>query len=119
MFARTSTALLLRRPRRSAFTRGFSTRLKHAPLHSSGFVIVGDLAGFLGTICLSACALPLVVQTVSTGHTSVDPLFLGLWLAGELLMLAHVLAAGATLPVKLNYIANSIMVGVIGCYRWL
>lgn len=77
-------------------------------------------AGYLGAFCLALCALPLLIHTMQVGNaTDVEPSFLALWLSGEALMLFHVASAGATLPVKLNYLANVIMVGMIGCYKWL
>ncbi len=76
--------------------------------------------GYVGAVSLALCALPLLLATVRDGHANgVDPVFLALWLGGEVAMLWHVLLVGATLPVKLNYIANSLMVSVVGWYRFL
>lgn len=80
--------------------------------------MLGKLAGYAGTLCLGACAAPLLIQTIRVGHTDLDQTFLALWLSGELLTLWHVLVEGGTTPVKLNYLANAAMVSVIGWYRW-
>ncbi len=79
-----------------------------------------QVAGWLGGALLACCALPLVVSTVRDGHAhGVDPVFLALWFSGEAAMLVHVLFVEASLPLKLNYIANVIMVGIVGWYRWM
>jgi len=82
--------------------------------------VVSTALGYLGMVCLGMCALPLLLHTITVGNAAaVEPRFLALWLTGEVSMLCHILHEGATWPVKLNYIANAFMVGVIGCYRWL
>jgi hypothetical protein len=80
---------------------------------------VKEILGYLGTALLSLCAFPLVVATIKAGHADgIDPGFLALWFAGEVAMLAHVLPNGATRPIRINYFANAIMVGIIGWYKW-
>lgn len=74
--------------------------------------------GYLGALSLGLCAAPLVWRTVRDGHArGVDPWFLGLWLLGEAVMLAHVSLVGSSWPVFVNYAANVGMVGLIGWYK--
>lgn len=76
--------------------------------------------GNIGTVLLGACGLPLLMATIRVGHANgVDPVFLALWLGGELAMLGHVLLDRASIQVRLNIIANTIMVGTIGWYKWV
>ena len=75
--------------------------------------------GALGVLVLSLCTVQLLVRTIRDGHANgVDPWFLGYWLGGLLLMLVHTVGASAPWPVILNYGLNTLMVGVVGWYRW-
>ncbi len=80
---------------------------------------MAGIAGWIGMLCLGACAAPLMLEAVKAGHTDINPWFLFLWLTGEVSMLIHVLLKKASVPLIVNYTANVGMVGVIAWYRWV
>jgi MtN3 and saliva related transmembrane protein len=74
-----------------------------------------ELVGILGALCLGLCAVPQAVRcwrTRSAGDISWA--FLGLWLAGEILTSAYVIASHSADPVLLaNYLLNTILIILI------
>jgi len=59
-----------------------------------------------------------MIRTIRDGHADgVNSMFLWLWLSGEVLMTLHVGIVGGSLPVLCNYIANVLMVGLVGWYK--
>lgn len=74
--------------------------------------------GYIGTLLLALCSLPLLIRTIKDGHCrGIDGVFLACWWLGEEAMLGYVSAVTPTYPLVLNYLANVLMVGVIGAYK--
>lgn len=79
-----------------------------------------DFLGWFGAICLSICGLPQLVKTLRTRSVrDLSPLFLGVWLLGEVGYVSYV-AARAPMPALLfNCICSGVIAGALfGCY-WL
>lgn len=74
-----------------------------------------ELAGWISSFLLGACALPQVLKTWRTGNTEgLSMAFLGMWMGGELFGLLYT-AGFATIPWPLvvNYGANIMMIGYL------
>lgn len=79
-----------------------------------------ERVGWLGTVLLAACGVPLLVKTVVDGHArGVSLWFLVMWLAGEALTFVYVLRAARRRQLIANYSANLLIVGVVLTYRVL
>ena len=74
-----------------------------------------ELIGILGALCLGLCAVPQAVRCWRTRSAGdISWLFLGLWLAGEILTTVYVIASHAADPVLLaNYLLNTILIILI------
>ena len=80
--------------------------------------MLAQAAGYVGAWALAMCAFPLMMETIIRGHADgINTYFLFLWLMGEICMLYHVVATGASMPLILNYAANALMVSVVGVYK--
>lgn len=78
-----------------------------------------ELVGYLGAVLLAGCGIPLLVATIRARHArGLDPWFLGMWLTGELALLAYVLVTGPSAPLVINYALNAAIVGVVSAFRW-
>jgi hypothetical protein len=77
-------------------------------------------AGAVGATAFALSGLPQALRAVHDGHArGVASGTVGLWLIGELAMLAYTLAEYTSDWVLLaNYGANAVIVGVIAWYHW-
>lgn len=66
------------------------------------------MIGWIGTLLLAGCALPLTLQALLQKKAEVQPVFLALWLSGEILMFIHCLTIGDA-ALLVNYAANIIL----------
>ena len=80
-----------------------------------------EAAGWIGNICLAVCGVPLAVRCLRTGTTSPQldglGLFLPLWVTGEFMTLAYVIALGDW-PLLLNYSANVAALSIVIRYHF-
>lgn len=74
---------------------------------------VFELVGWIGGVCFALCAVPQAVKAWRSRST--DDLswgFLGMWLVGEICMLAYVIPTGNA-PLLFNYAGNLVCLLVI------
>jgi len=78
------------------------------------------IIGWIGAICFGLSVLPEAVLTVERGEANAySPIFLALWLIGELCSLAYACAARPIkpfIPIIANYIFNLICLIIILIY---
>ena len=83
-------------------------------------VLVGithEEIGYISTVCLGLCAVPLLYKTIKDGHCKgVSGLFIFFWLIGEILGTVYVVPL-AKLPLIINYGFNVITVSIIFIYK--
>lgn len=71
--------------------------------------------GYLASMCLIVCGIPLAIESYKTKQSRVNPGFLFLWYAGELL--GSVYAIGLLNgPMMLNYLFNLAILSVVVYY---
>ena len=77
------------------------------------------ILGSIGALLFILCAVPLAWSTVRAGHCrGVSAPFLALWLAGELVMTAHVLLLPVlSVPLMVNYVLSTMLTGLVCWYR--
>jgi uncharacterized protein with PQ loop repeat len=75
--------------------------------------------GWIGSICFAACGVPQVVQCVRQGHArGLSPVFLMLWLIGEVCYVAAILMEfGWVGWMMVNYLINLLCLVIICWYR--
>jgi uncharacterized protein with PQ loop repeat len=81
---------------------------------------VVEIAGWVGGLLLSWCAVPQVLYCVRQGHAQgVSWAFLGMWGFGEIFTLAYVLGSRDSLdwPLLMNYSVNIVFISIIAWYR--
>jgi uncharacterized protein with PQ loop repeat len=79
-----------------------------------------EAIGWVGSFCFAVSALPQTIKTVRT--KSAEDLswgFLGLWLVGELCMLAYAAIELDSTPLVVNYICNLACLLPIIYYKYL
>lgn len=73
--------------------------------------------GWFGSICLSLCALPQVIQCIITGNANgINWLFLLMWLSGEISLFIYLLPKNET-ALLFNYGLNIIFLLIIIRYK--
>jgi MtN3 and saliva related transmembrane protein len=74
-----------------------------------------EIVGILGAAFLGLCAVPQALKCWRTrSAVDISWAFLGLWLAGEILTSAYVIASHAADPVLLaNYLLNTVLIILI------
>ena len=73
--------------------------------------------GFISTIFLGLCSLPLFIKTIQDGHCKgVSGVFITLWFLGDITGVAYVVPLGK-LPLIINYGLNTIMATTILIYK--
>jgi len=78
---------------------------------------MGDVFGYIGSICLAICALPQAIMSYRRGHSKGLSIgFLLLWTAGEIFTLMYVWPK-MDMPLILNYSANLVFLSVIWYYK--
>lgn len=79
-----------------------------------------EAVGWVGQLCFAICALPQAIQAYKDGHSNgVNPLFLLLWLVGEVLSLIYVgIAYSDAKPIIANYIVNLSLLSVILYFKF-
>ena len=76
-----------------------------------------EFNGWLGSILLAICAVPLAYRSLVDGHSKgVDTLFLVIWTLGEICTLTYVLY-NWDLPLILNYGLNLVFIGIVVYYK--
>ena len=75
-----------------------------------------ETIGFIGSILLAVCGIPEVVRTIKDNRCHLGWNFLLLWFGGELFMLTYIIPM-KDLPLLLNYIFNSLLVGIMLFYK--
>lgn len=79
-----------------------------------------ELIGWLGSLLLTGCALPLVVQTVREGHgKSVNTQFLVAWIIGIILTLISLLGKSGVSYLLVSYGASLVFAGIISYFKWM
>jgi hypothetical protein len=73
--------------------------------------------GWLSTILLAACGVPLVVEALRSGKSNVNPWFLWLWCLGELLGLVYCISLSSP-PLIVNYSFNLSLILIVLRYRY-
>lgn len=81
--------------------------------------MIATILGTIGTALLIGCAIPLALDAVRLGHArGVSKWFLGSWLLGELVMIAHVLTLSTlSWPLLANYVVSALLTGLVCYYR--
>lgn len=77
-----------------------------------------ELIGWLGSILLAACGMPLAWQSFKQKHSNgISNTFLAMWLVGELLTFAYILPK-QDYPLLFNYSLNIICIVVVIRYKF-
>jgi len=78
-----------------------------------------EIIGWVGSFLLTFCGMPLVWQSHKDGHArGVNIVFLEMWLWGEVLVLAYILAQPMLLwPLIANYAFNIMLILIIQHYK--
>lgn len=77
---------------------------------------VTEFIGWIGSICLAICALPLVIDSISRGYNELPWASLWLWIVGEICVLYYVIAHKKW-PLTINYGLNAIGILILMYYR--
>ena len=75
-----------------------------------------EVIGFIGSTLLAVCGIPEVVRTIKDNKCHLGWNFLLLWFGGEILMLTYIIPM-KDLPLLLNYIFNTALVGIMLFYK--
>jgi len=75
-----------------------------------------ETIGFIGSILLAVCGIPEVVRTIKDNKCHLGWNFLLLWFGGELFMLTYIIPM-KDLPLLLNYVFNTALVGIMLFYK--
>jgi len=75
-----------------------------------------EAIGFIGSILLAVCGIPEVVRTIKDNKCHLGWNFLLLWFGGELFMLSYIIPM-KDLPLLVNYIFNTALVGIMLFYK--
>jgi len=76
------------------------------------------LLGYLAMFCLMTASIPQVLKSIREGHSKgIAGGYVILLLFGFSLMATYLLLTKPIIPVLINYIANLIMMLVIGYYK--
>lgn len=78
-----------------------------------------EIIGWVGSFLLTFCGVPLALQSYRDKHShGVNMVFLQMWLWGEVLVLAFVLAQPILLwPLIANYAFNTFLILIIQHYK--
>ena len=77
-----------------------------------------ELIGWIGSILLALCAVPLAWQTFKQKHSNgISNTFLAMWLIGEILTFAYVLPK-QDYPLLLNYGLNIACLAIVIRYKF-
>ena len=78
-----------------------------------------DSFGWIGSILLAICGLPMLIKSYKEGHAEgVSLLFLLAWWLGEVLLLVFVIGKFKGIILILNYSANVLLVTGILYYKF-
>jgi len=73
--------------------------------------------GYISTICLGLCSIPLLFKTIKDGHCKgISSSFLFLWTVGELAGLIYVIPM-KDIPLISNFLFNTIATGILVGYK--
>jgi len=75
-----------------------------------------EVVGWLGSLMLATCALPLAIEAYKNKRIALNRAFFHLWLWGEVLVCAYLLHQGPS-PLLINYTVNIICLLIVGRYR--
>ena len=77
-----------------------------------------EIIGWIGGIMLALCTVPQAIQSYRQKHSlGISKLFLGMWLAGELLTATYVFPKH-NYPLLFNYAVNVVCLVIIGWYKY-
>lgn len=77
-----------------------------------------DIVGWLGSILLAVCAVPLAWQSFRQKHSNgISNIFLAMWLAGEVLTFIYILPK-QDFPLIVNYGLNLVCLAVVIRYKF-
>ena len=68
-----------------------------------------EAVGILGAVLLALCGVPEVLRSWRRGYSDIGLGFLGMWLAGEVLLMWYVLATTADPILLVNYGFNVVL----------
>lgn len=76
--------------------------------------------GYIGSMLLAFCALPQAISSAVSGHSlGISGLFLWTWFLGEVCLIVYTAAVmGMHNPLFLNYMVNTVLVGIILKYKY-
>ena len=72
--------------------------------------------GWIGSILLASCGLPLAIQSIREGKSDLSWYFILMWGIGELFVLIYVIPQ-RDYPLIFNYAGNLILILIIVRYR--
>ncbi|HDH51755.1 MAG TPA: PQ-loop repeat-containing protein [Nitrospirae bacterium] len=80
--------------------------------------IMADLIGWIGSVAFAVCGFPQAWECFkSKSAKGISPVFVGLWLTGEVCYVISVLMKfGWVTWMMFNYLANLVSIAVIGYY---
>ncbi len=79
---------------------------------------MADLIGWIGSVAFAICGLPQAWECFKSKRAKgISPVFVGLWLTGEVCYVVSVLMKfGWVTWMMFNYLANLLSIAVIGYY---
>lgn len=75
-----------------------------------------ELIGWLSTLCLAACGIPLAIEAYKQGRSNVNNRFFSLWLAGEIFGVIHTYNI-QDYPLLANYTFNTLVLIFVLRYK--
>lgn len=75
-----------------------------------------ELMGWLGSMMLAICALPLAVEALKNKRIALNRAFFHLWFWGEVLVCIYIVYQGPS-PLLINYAVNILCLLIVGRYR--
>lgn len=77
-----------------------------------------SIIGYMAMACLIVAAIPQAIKAVREGHSKgIAGGYIGLLLAGFILMLTYLWVSKPVVPVMINYAVNILMMLIIGYYK--
>lgn len=75
-----------------------------------------EFLGWLGSVFLAVCSIPLVIDSILKGYNELPWLMLWLWQLGEIFVFVYVIYH-KRIPLTLNYGLNIIGISILMYYR--
>lgn len=80
-------------------------------------MLIIELLGIVGSLTLSICAVPQVIESIRTGYSGMNIQMLWLWLIGALLMLVYSFILYSDVILLLTYSSAIIFSSIILYYK--